>query len=170
MKPHLVSVITPSYNQAEYIEECLLSVNNQDYPEIEHIVVDGGSEDGTINLLRGYEGRYNLNWVSEPDKGQSEAVNKGFLKAEGEIVGWINSDDVYLQSAVSSAVAHFSSQPDSKWVYGDAYWINQDGKVVNIYKSDNFSLKDLLLRGMYIPQPTIFFRKQVLETGQEIQG
>src|SRR5262249_51487725 len=97
----LVSVITPSYNQAQYIERTLASVRTQDYPNIEHIVVDGGSTDATRDVLR----RQSFaEWISEPDRGQSDALNKGLAKARGDIVGWLNSDDMYAPGAVRRAV------------------------------------------------------------------
>ena len=100
--PPLVSVVTPSLNQAAYIEEAILSVRKQDYPRIEHIVVDGGSTDGTLEIL----GRYrHLLWSSEPDEGQADALNKGFARARGTVLGWLNADDRYLPGAVSAAVA-----------------------------------------------------------------
>ena len=100
----LVSIVTPSYNQGKFIEDTILSVKNQSYPNIEHIVVDAGSTDGTLKILRKYEKEYNLKWVSEPDEGQSDAVNKGFEMAKGEIVDWINSDDVYFDTMTISYV------------------------------------------------------------------
>ncbi|MEM2568057.1 MAG: glycosyltransferase, partial [Candidatus Bathyarchaeia archaeon] len=100
----LVSIITPSLNQGRFIRETLLSVKSQDYPCIEHIVIDGGSTDDTLMILKRYEGTYNLRWISEPDEGHSDAVNKGFRMAQGEIVGWLNSDDVYFDRSTVLAV------------------------------------------------------------------
>jgi glycosyltransferase involved in cell wall biosynthesis len=97
----LVSIVTPSLSQGEFIEEAILSVLEQDYPRIEHIVVDGGSTDGTLDVLHRYQ---HLRWVSEPDGGQADALNKGFGMAHGEIYGWLNSDDLYLPGAISAAV------------------------------------------------------------------
>ena len=97
-----VSVITPSYNQAEFIEDTLRSVNNQTYKEINHTVIDGGSDDDTIEILKQFKAKtesnqhYSLEWISEPDEGQSHAINKGFQNATGDVVGWLNSDDVYF--------------------------------------------------------------------------
>ncbi len=88
-----ISIVTPSYNSAEFIEDCIQSVLKQNYPNFEHIIIDGGSTDGTVEILKKYP---HLKWISEPDEGQSDALNKGFKKAEGDIIGWLNSDDVYL--------------------------------------------------------------------------
>ena len=98
--PPLVSVVTPSLNQAAYIEEAILSVREQDYPRIEHIVVDGGSTDGTLEILRRHP---HVVWSSEPDEGQADALNKGFARARGTVLGWLNADDRYLPGAVSAA-------------------------------------------------------------------
>lgn len=106
----LVSIITPSYNQGKFIEETIQSVLNQDYPNIEYIVIDGGSTDNTIDILKKYEGR--LRWISEPDKGQSDAINKGFAMARGSMMAWLNSDDTYLPGTVNKVVDIFCSQTD----------------------------------------------------------
>jgi glycosyltransferase involved in cell wall biosynthesis len=159
----LISVVTPSYNQAGFLEETLLSVKNQDYPNLEHIVIDGGSEDRSIEILRHYENQYNLRWFSEPDKGQSDALNKGFRLARGEIIGWVNSDDTYLPGAVSTSVEFLQGQHDIGWVYGDGCWVDKDTVLLQIWKSRPFSLTDLLCSSYFLVQPTVFFRRKVLE-------
>lgn len=159
----LVSIITPSYNQAKFIEETILSVKGQDYFNLEHIVTDGGSTDGTVDILRRYEDEYNLSWVSEPDEGQSDAINKGFQMAKGKIIGWVNSDDTYMPGAIRTAVTHLLAHPEAGWVYGDGYWIDKDSHIGEKWKSRHFDLKVLIAEGQYIVQPTVFFRRSLLE-------
>src|SRR3989338_5413748 len=107
----LVSIVTASYNQAQFIEETLRSVREQDYPNLEHIVIDGASTDGTVDVLRRYEGTYNMRWISEPDRGHADALCKGFRQATGDILAWLNSDDVYFPGAVTTAVETFRRHP-----------------------------------------------------------
>lgn len=126
-----ISVVTPSYNQAEFIEETLQSVRDQTYSKVEHIVVDGGSDDGTIEILEEYEDQYDLRWVSEPDRGQSHAVNKGIEMADGEWIGWQNSDDYYSETAFERMYAEICRRPDADVVYGDTYIVDREGVVVN---------------------------------------
>ena len=157
----LVSIVTPSYNQARFLEATLRSVLEQDYPNIEYLVVDGASTDGSVDIIRRYSDRLTW-WASEKDSGQSEAVNKGLRRARGEIVGWLNSDDVYLPGAVSAAVAAFRSSPDAAVVYGDALAIDADGKSFNVMRAHQYSLADLLAFNI-ICQPAAFMRRSVLE-------
>ena len=110
----LVSIITPSYNQGMFIEDTILSVKNQDYQNVEHIIIDGGSTDNTMDILKRYEGAYNMRWTSEPDRGQSDARNKGWRASNGQIVGWLNSDDVYLEkNTIGYVVEQFASHQDA---------------------------------------------------------
>jgi glycosyltransferase involved in cell wall biosynthesis len=157
----LVSVVTPSYNQARFLEAALRSVLDQDYPNIEYLVVDGASTDGSVDIIRRYADRLTW-WVSEKDSGQSEALNKGLRRARGEIIGWLNSDDVYLPGAVSAAVAAFCSTPDAALVYGDALAIDKDGKSFNIMHAHQYSLVDLMMFKI-ICQPAAFMRRSVLK-------
>jgi len=158
-----VSIVTPSYNQARFIEDTLLSVRGQKYPNLEHIVVDGGSTDNTSDILRRYESTYNLQWTSEPDEGQSDAINKGFQRAQGEIIGWLNSDDTYMPGAIITAVRHLVENPHLGWVCGDGYWIDEHSRVLSIKYSGPYSFEDLVCRGMYLTQPAIFFRRHVID-------
>src|SRR5229473_6606028 len=116
--PPKISIVTPSFNQGRFLEETILSVLNQDYPNLEYIIIDGGSTDETIEVIRRYEDRITF-WVSEKDRGQVHAINKGIEKTTGDIFGFINSDDVYLPGAFNTVVEHFQNQPATEWVCGD---------------------------------------------------
>ena len=158
----LVSIVTPSYNQGEFIEDTLLSVMNQDYPSIEHIVMDAGSTDNTVEILKKYENEYNLRWVSEPDEGQSDAVNKGFKLAKGEIVGWLNSDDVWFDTTVISYIVdRFEELEHADVIYGDEVFIDKSGSVLRLLKTFNWDYKRLL-RINFILQPATLFRRRVV--------
>jgi glycosyltransferase involved in cell wall biosynthesis len=156
-KRPLVSIITPSYNQGRFIEETIKSVQEQDYPNIEHIVVDGGSTDNTIDVLKRYEGR--LRWVSEKDRGQSDAINKGFRMASGEIIAWLNSDDTYLPGAVGEAVGGFRSNPRAAMVYGKAYLTDGVGNIVSEYPTEAYDRRRLA-SFTFICQPSTFIRRE----------
>ena len=153
----LVSIITPSYNQAKFLEETILSVLNQDYPQIEYIIVDGGSSDGSVDIIRSYAERLGW-WVSERDKGQTDAINKGFARAKGEILAWINSDDTYLPGAVSEAVAFLQAHPEIGMVYGDANLIDETGNVLGPFPARQTDYRRLRQGYVHIPQQSSFFR------------
>ena len=157
----LVSVVTPSFNQARYLEQTLRSVLEQEHPRIEYIVVDGASQDGSVDIIRNHEGKLAY-WVSEKDSGQAEAINKGLARTNGEIVAWLNSDDYYLPGAVSSAVKAFELNPDAALVYGDMLAVDENGRTTNLMKYGQFSLADLLCFQI-IGQPSVFFRRDALE-------
>ena len=123
-----VSVVTPSFNQGQFIEDTILSVHKQDYPRLEHIVIDGGSEDNTVDVLRRYDDQYNLHWVSEPDDGQSDAINKGWRRAQGDIIAYLNSDDRLEVGALRWVAETFLAQPGMAVVYGDRNMVN--GKTI----------------------------------------
>lgn len=157
----LVSIITPTFNQARYIEQTIQSVLSQDYPHIEYLVVDGGSSDGTIDILKKYEAR--LRWTSERDRGQTDAINKGFGRARGDILAWINSDDTYEPGAVAAAVEYLREHPEVGMVYGDCNYIDESGKVIGKFHSAQTDYR-LLRRGYtHIPQQTMFFRARLWE-------
>ena len=157
----LVSIVTPSYNQARFLEATLRSVLEQDYPNMEYLVVDGASTDGSVEIIRRYADRLAW-WVSEKDSGQSEAINKAFRRAHGEFVGWLNSDDIYLPGAVSAAIKVFQSHPEAGLVYGDAQAIDADGRPFNLMRTRQYTLADLMAFNI-ICQPAAFMRRSVLE-------
>lgn len=154
----LVSVVTPSYNHGSYIEATIQSVLSQDYPNLEYIVVDGGSQDNTVEILKRYAGR--LLWVSEPDRGQADAINKGFRMACGEILAWLNSDDTYLPGAVRQVTQYFQTHPDVSMVYGEGHHVDVEGNILERYPTEPFNYQRLS-ECCLICQPTVFFRADV---------
>jgi len=164
MEPQpLVSIVTPSYNQGQFIEDTLLSVKNQAYPNLEHIVIDGGSQDSTVQTLKRYQGEYNMLWVSEADQGHAHAVNKGFDQAAGKIIGWVNSDDAYfLSSTVEKVVRHFQSHPEIDIIYGDIVFMSKDSTLLLVRCTPRQFSYQRLLRGCFISQPAVFLRRQVI--------
>jgi len=158
---NLVSIITPSYNQALYLEQTIQSVLGQAYPRIEYIVVDGASTDNSFEIIKKYNDRLAY-WISEKDSGQAEAINKGFARARGEILAWLNSDDYYLPDTVSAVVRCFEENPDVVMAYGDMLAVDGDGQTINLLKYKQLSLKDLLCFQI-IGQPSVFFRRSALE-------
>ena len=156
-----VSIITPSYNQASYLEQTIQSVLGQDYPYIEYIVIDGGSTDNSVQITKSYADRLAY-WVSEKDSGQAEAINKGFSQARGEILAWLNSDDYYLPGSISAAVKALQENPDVVLVYGDMLAVDATGQPINILRYRQLSLEDLLCMQI-IGQPSVFFRRSAFE-------
>jgi len=157
----IVSIVIPSLNQAAYLEETIQSVLRQDYRSIEIIVMDGNSSDGSQDIIRKYERNIAI-WKSEPDTGQSEAINKGFRLARGNIFAWLNSDDLIAPSAVKLAVSFLTSDPQIGLVYGDRVHIDQKGNIIGINRCPPF-YNDMLSRNITIPQETAFFRREVFE-------
>jgi len=158
----LVTIVTPSFNQAQFIRETIDSVLDQDYPNVEYIVVDGASTDQTAEVVKPYLSR--LTYISEPDYGQTHAINKGFAMARGEIVAWLNSDDVFLPGAVSRAVAALQANPEAAVVYGEGYLIDAQSNVKERFPyTQHFDLWKLVYLSDYILQQSVFFRKSALE-------
>jgi glycosyltransferase involved in cell wall biosynthesis len=160
MKPRpmpLVTIVTASFNQASYLEATIKSVLNQDYPRIEYIIIDGGSTDGSVDVIRKYEGELAW-WISEKDKGQTDAINKGFNRAKGEILAWINSDDTYNPGTVGQAVKYLINNPHVGLVYADCNFINEDGRVIGKFNASQTDYRRLRQGYVHIPQQTMFFR------------
>ena len=158
-----VSIVTPSYNQAQFIEETIRSVLLQGYPNLEYIVIDGGSTDGSVDIIRRYE-HWLAYWVSELDRGQSHAINKGWARARGDILAWLNSDDFYQPGAVQAAVRYLLDHPDVSMVYSDNFRCDVFGRPLGVYRSGPFDLRIALSgKGVHISQPTTFIRREILE-------
>ncbi len=156
-----VSIITPSYNQANYLERTIQSVLGQKYPNLDYAIVDGGSSDGSVEMIEKYAGQLSW-WVSERDSGQAEAINKGLQRARGEIVAWLNSDDLYLPGAIHQAVRALQANPELGFVFGDAITIDPEGRPINALVFGDWGLQELL-RFRIICQPAVFMRREVLE-------
>ena len=159
-KQPLVSIVTPSFNQAPYLEATIRSVLEQDYPNLEYIIVDGGSTDGSLEIIRRYAHRLAW-WVSEKDRGQTDAINKGFARAKGEILAWLNSDDTYQPGAVSEAAAFLQSRPEVGLVYGEANFIDENGHVIGHFPAAQTNYRRLRRGYVHIPQQAAFFRAEL---------
>ena len=157
----LVSIVTPSFNQAHYLQQTITSVLDQDQTDLELLVVDGGSTDGSLDVIRANANRLAW-WVSEPDAGQADAINKGLAHAHGEIVAWLNSDDYYLPGAVRSAVRILEANPEAVAVYGDTWAVDAGGNVINRLRYPSVSLVSLLCFQI-IGQPAVFMRRHFLD-------
>ena len=156
-----VSIVTPSFNQARFLEQTIRSVLEQDYPWLEYFVIDGGSTDSSVEIIKKYESKL-AGWVSEKDKGQADAINKGLCQAHGEIVAWLNSDDYYLPGAIQRAVETFRQQPDAGLVYGNVISVDENSKTFNLQTFKLLNLVDLM-SFQIISQPAVFIRRAVLE-------
>lgn len=165
-----ISVVTPSYQQAQYLGATLESVRTQEYPHLEHCVVDGGSTDGSVDVIRGHAGQLSW-WVSEKDRGQSDAINKGFARTTGEVVCWLNSDDLFEPRALWTVGEAFASDPRMQFFAGGASWLSPDGSCAPVTASAA-TFADLLryMAGVYLPQPAVFFRRSLLQKVGPISG
>ena len=156
-----ISIVTPSYNQGKFIESAIQSVLRQNWDNFEHIILDNCSTDGTVEILQKYP---HLVWQSKPDKGQSDALNQGFRLATGDIIGWLNADDLYLPECFEKTIKTFADSPKSNIAYGDYRWVNEQGQVIQFRKEldfDWFILK--YLHVLYIPSTSTFFKRKIFE-------
>ena len=158
----LVTIITPSFNQVPYIAATIDSVLSQDYPHIEYIIVDGGSTDGSVDIIKSYADQLAW-WVSEKDKGQTDAINKGFARANGQILAWLNSDDTYEAGAISSAVDFLMKNPKVGLVYGDCNFIDENGLKFGEFNAAQTNFKKLQQGYVHIPQQASFWRAELWE-------
>ena len=156
-----ISIVTPSFNQGAYLEATLRSLLSQDYPDLELIVIDGGSTDQSVEIIRRYESHLS-HWESEPDRGQSHALNKGFAHVHGDIWTWLNSDDLFEDGVLHRIAGLFQEHPDVGVVYGDCLYVAQDGEtVVEAFPGEPYSrLRHLAHR--FIAQPSCFFRMSMV--------
>ncbi len=157
-----ITIVTPSYNQGQFLEETIRSVLLQGYPNLEYIIIDGGSTDGSVDIIRRYA-PWLAYWVSEPDQGQVYALAKGFARSKGTILAFLNSDDVYLPNALDTVARTFIANPNAVAVCGNELWIDAAGQVISEQRIQSVSLKELLYLN-FLPQPAIFFRRVAFES------
>ncbi len=162
--PLKVTIITPSFNQGRFLEETIRSVFNQGYQPLEYIVIDGGSTDESVSIIRRYEDRLAY-WVSEKDRGQVHALNKGLERATGDILAFINSDDVYLPGAFNAVMTHFNENPESKWVCGDTIMFGEGHDTRMIHAVVPRSAAHCLSWAYRAPQPGHFWRTELIRSG-----
>jgi glycosyltransferase involved in cell wall biosynthesis len=159
-----LSIVTPSYNQGRYLEETILSVLNQEYPNLEYMIIDGGSKDNSLEIIHRYETRLAC-WVSEPDRGQVHALNKGLQRASGDIFAFINSDDLYLPGSFSEIAKRFQSDPGCHWVCGDSILFGEGHRTRLFRTIVPRSAAHALSWECHCPQPGMFWRRELLASG-----
>lgn len=157
-----ISIITPSYNQGQFLEETILSVLNQDYPNVEYIIIDGGSTDNSVEIIKKYVDRLTY-WVSEKDRGQTHAINKGFKRATGEVVNWLNSDDLLEHGALGMLAKEIQKVPTADFYFGDFSVIDNKGRKLFSRKSGPYQFATLFWGRQLSSQPAVFFRRNLLE-------
>ncbi|MFC1738283.1 glycosyltransferase family 2 protein [Planctomycetota bacterium] len=155
-----ITIVTPSYNQADFLERTIQSVLKQDYPNMEYIIIDGGSTDGSVNIINKYANKLAY-WVSEEDDGQADAINKGFRRATGDIVAWLNSDDEYCTGALQVIAETFMKYPDVDLVFGNRITVDENGRVLRDDRHTRFAFTTLVVLGMVLSQPASFWKRQL---------
>lgn len=163
----LVSIVTPSFNQAAFLEATIQSVLQQNYPNLEYIIIDGGSTDGSVEIIRRYADRLAY-WVTERDAGQTQAINKGMQRAHGDILTWVNSDDLCAPGAVSAAVEALQRNPELGLVYANCDYIDSDGQLLQTMHAWDYVPRRLLTGIPIVIQPASFFTRQAWETAQRL--
>jgi len=157
---HRISIVTISYNQDKFLERTILSVLNQNYPNLEYIIIDGKSTDGSVEIIKKYE-KYLAYWISEPDDGQADAINKGFKIATGDIVAWQNSDDIYLPDTFFKVAEEFKKHPDSEVIFGNTYLINENDYILKDMRFIPFSLEHLIYYDWNLSSQAVFWRREL---------
>lgn len=160
-----ITIVTPSFNQGQYLEDALKSVLSQNYPNLEYLVMDGASRDGSVDIIKKYEKQLAY-WISAPDNGQSHAIHRGFERATGEILGWLNSDDVLMPDTLKKIARFWQEHPGCHFVCGDGQYMSADGNIEHFYvKAAAYAYDDLLefYNDKYLPQPSVFFSRQAYE-------
>jgi glycosyltransferase involved in cell wall biosynthesis len=156
-----ISIITPSFNQGHFIEETILSVINQNYPNIEYIIFDGGSTDNTVDIIRKYQDKIHY-WISEPDNGQTHAINKGFKMATGDIIGWLNSDDILVKNGLNNLLIGFKKFPTADFIFGQSLNLTEKGSIEKIPQTNLVDFKLKSLGSFPFSQPSTFYKRSIL--------
>jgi glycosyltransferase involved in cell wall biosynthesis len=157
-----ISIVTPSYNQADFLERTILSVLNQNYPNLEYIIIDGGSKDGSVEIIKKYE-KYISFWVSEPDNGQANALNKGFSIATGELVGWQNSDDIFLPYSFVNIANAYKQNKKFDLFFGNIVFLNGRDEIINDLRFVPFNYRSLLYEGTVLSNQAAFWKRELFE-------
>ncbi|MCL0072153.1 glycosyltransferase [Thermodesulfovibrionales bacterium] len=157
-----ISIVTPSYNQAEFLERTILSVLNQNYPNLEYIIIDGGSTDRSVEIIKKYE-KYLAYWVSKKDEGQADAIRKGFNKSTGEILAWLNSDDTYLPGAFLKVAKVFQENPEIDLIFGNIYRIDEKDRQIGELRFTKFDFSTLIYEGGNLHQTGAFWTRKIYD-------
>jgi glycosyltransferase involved in cell wall biosynthesis len=161
-----ITIVTPSYNQGKYIERTILSVINQNYPNLEYFIIDGGSTDNTIDIIKKYEDKIDW-WVSEKDRGQADALNKGFKRATGDFLTWINSDDILLPGVLKTVAKFVLENPKVKWIAGNVIWIDEEDRIIHCSRLPKYNLFLAKIGFLVVGGPSTFFHRSLY---QNVEG